>query len=202
MARYNRLIECILCEDKIMTLLFRVLSVLMVLMVFGTAVTMAQDVTPEPEPLGDVVNVGGVVADETLEERATITLRDAVISILLVVGTVITFITGAIGAIAVILSQTAGKVVAMVIKQVIDSTPAQFKPAVANAVAGGLVELQSKSAELKTFHEFDNEFVEQLVIGLTPLLEGLIDKRMTDHIQEAYRRAKYPVDDFVSNEIG
>lgn len=152
-----------------------IFAVLM-MMALVAPVAMAQDVTPEP--VADVVeSAPDVVVDAipTYEERATVTLRDSVMAIVVVVA-------GAIGAIAVILARTSAKTTALAIEKIYLSVPSYLQPSAATAISAGLDKLGDVAKTTKFV--WDDEAIAVLKAELTPVISGQINAQMATYTAE------------------
>lgn len=149
-----------------MKFLFNLFAVVM-LFVIGTPLAMAQDSTDEAPII--VVDDGGELVSPvespvpSAEERATVTLRDAVIAIVVVVAT-------AIGSIAVILSRTSANVVGIALDRLHSSVPSYLQPSFASAIGAGVGRLKEVATSTQ-FTDLDDEFVATLERVVAPIVE-------------------------------
>jgi hypothetical protein len=160
--------------------LLNIFAVVILLFVIGTPLAMAQDATEEA-PAGDVVVVDDVIvpveeapASPTIEERATTTLRDAVIAILVVV-------SGAIGTITILLARTNAKVVGLALEKMYLSVPSYLQPSVASALEGGVGRLSDYAKS--TPYQWDDEFVSELQKVIDPIVKSRIGQLVAQMAQ-------------------
>lgn len=160
------------------------LVMIILLVLFGASAVFAQDVTPEPtaDVVGEVVvdDVVGVLP--TYEERATTTLRDAVIAILAAVGVTI-------GTITVILSRTSANVTALALEKLYSSVPSYLQPSMASALEGGVGRL--KEYAKTTPYTWDDDYVAELEKLIDPIVKNRISQ-LVAQVAELKKQGEAP----------
>jgi len=155
---------------------WNIFAVVILLFVIGTPLAMAQDATEEA-PAGEIVAVVPVEeapASPTIEERATTTLRDAVIAILVVV-------SSAIGTITILLARTNAKVIGLALEKMYLSVPSYLQPSVASALEGGVGRLSDYAKT--TPYQWDDEFVSELQKVIDPIVKSRIGQLVAQMAQ-------------------
>jgi len=153
------------------------LMIMMLLMVVSAV--SAQEVTPSPEvEVPIVVEDEGVAVDVVLdyEARATTTLRDAVIAIVVVMGGVGVAISTAIGGIAIILARTSASTTALAIERVYSSVPSYLQSSVASAIGAGVQRLEALAKE--TPFTWDDVYISKLKEELLPVIVNQIQNEL------------------------
>ena len=164
---------------------WNIFAVVIILFVIGTPLTMAQDATEEA-PAGEIVAVVPSVLDE-LKQDATNTFADAI-------GKIVLIVVAAIGAVQVVVSGTFAVVITKFGERLYQSTPSQYKPALANLISDGIDRLQS-GAELTKF-TFDDDFVRQLREAMLPVIQAELLRTSNDLLERVTNIAgKKPVSD-------
>jgi len=166
--------------------IWALMALVIVLLMVGVPVAMAQDevIPTEEVPSVDVVPVA-VDALPTYEERATVTLRDAVLAIL--------FATGAtLGTVIVVLAVTSGKLIALVIERLYQSVPSYLQPAAANAIGAGLDKLDEVSKTTK--FTWDDEAVAVLKEELAPVIVGYVADQLRLQTADALNKFRARVE--------
>lgn len=133
--------------------LFSILTVLVVLM-FGATVAMAQESTPSPEATVEAVEV--ISAEESaLVTDVSNTLRESVTN-------VVTVVAGAIGAIVVILAGVFAVVIGKLGGYLYQSVPMYYRDSLNGFLDKFTLQLQDVSKTVHTPFEFDDVFTAKL----------------------------------------
>ena len=150
--------------------LFEGLAVLLVLMVIGVAVSVAQETTPTPEATDEAVVVDEVVAlvdESALATEVTYAMRDSTMQIIVVIG-------ATIGSVVLILAALVAKLLSIALDKIYMSVPSHYRPAFADVVDRGTQQLIDIAKTLPTPFEFDDVIANKL----RELAEPIIRERL------------------------
>ncbi|MDX2078549.1 MAG: hypothetical protein SFZ02_19110 [bacterium] len=165
---------------------WNIFAVIVIVFVIGTPLTMAQDATEEA-PAGDVVVVPSVL--DELKQDATNTFADAI-------GRIVLIVVAAIGAVQVVVSGTFAVVITKFGERLYQSTPPQYKPALANLISDGIDRLQAGAESTK--FTFDDDFVRQLREAMLPVIQAELLRTSNDLLERVANIAgKKPINEVV-----